>query len=54
MNIGKRFKRWFCLVRVPPALKDAANLIQETPFYFKLNFSGRKVIGTSWPVVSLG
>ena len=32
MNIGKYFRRWYSLARLPPALEVSANLRQEGHF----------------------
>ena len=38
MNIGKDFWRLSSLADLPSAKQVSVNLMQETPFYFKLKF----------------
>ena len=42
-NNGKYFRKKSSLAYLPPALQVSANLIQELPFYLKLNFSEEKL-----------
>ena len=46
MNVGKHFFRQSSLADLPPTLQVSANLIQETPSYFKLKFSAEKLKNT--------
>ena len=39
MNVGKYFWRYSFLAHSPPAVRDSANLMQETPFSCKLKFA---------------
>ena len=48
MSIGKHFRIYSSIVHFLPALQVSANLMQKTPFYFKLKFSLEKLKRLCW------